>query len=763
MVAGCAARIVHPRKHWQESLSHSQSSTRNSEGIEVEINLFSGEFNSSFPAFMRRTGFFIIMAVSLITSDYAAEPKPEAGLKSLATYQKAAEKFGSTLALPAFETTAQGITQSFSNTIAKANAALDRIGQSDPKKANFKETVQALDDIAFQAGLTANRLGLIKETSEDAALRDASTEMVKAFQEWVVSLDYREDVYAAVQAFANTMPRLAGEDLKLFEETLRDYRRAGLQLPKEQRNEIERMRKELSRLETDFDVNITKAQKALLFTKEELDGVPESFLDQPGIKTGENQFTVMANITFHFVLVLENAKKESTRKRVKEARYSLAKEANCPLLQQIVELRDKVAKKLGYATWADYQIEPKMAKNAATAREFLVKLDRGLQPKFDRELAEYQSLKAKETGDPNAKVQLWDWRYYSNQLKKEKYAVDAEQLRVYFPYQQVLQGMFRVYQSIFGLKIEPVDAPYKWTKDLLLYIVSDSNTGEPLGLFYLDMFPREGKYNHFAQFGIIEGKLLSNGKYQRPTVALVCNFPPPQKDKPSLLSHREVETLFHEFGHALHSILTRAKYVRFSGTSVPRDFVEAPSQMLENWVWDKKVLDSFAADYRNPNEKIPQQILAKLKEAKLATVGTLYKRQISMALLDLSLHSEINAERHTDAVKLSNKISSEVFLPVPEGTAFAAYFGHLTGYDAGYYGYAWADAIAADMATIFESSPNGYFDVQTARRLRDEIYAPGASRDVNISIQKFLGRPQSIEPFLKMLGIGPAASAPRGR
>ena len=593
----------------------------NSEGIQVEITLFSGEFNSNFPAFMRRTGFFIIMAVSLITSDHAAEPKPAAGLKSLATYQREAEKFGSILALPAFETTAQGITQSFSNSIAKANASLDRIGQSDPKKASFKETVQALDDIAFQAGLTANRLSLIKETSEDVALRDASTEMVKAFQEWVVSLDYREDVYAAVQAFANTMPQLAGEDLKLFEETLRDYRRAGLQLPKEQRNEIERMRKELSRLETDFDVNITKAQKALLFTKEELDGVPESFLDQPGIKTGENQFTVMANITFHFVLVLENAKKESTRKRVKEARYSLAKEANSPLLQQIVDLRDKVAKKLGYATWADYQIEPKMAKNAATAREFLVKLDRGLQPKFDREMVEYQALKAKETGDTNAKVQLWDWRYYSNQLKKEKYAVDAEQLRVYFPYQQVLQGMFRVYQSIFGLKIEPVDAPYKWTKDLLLYIVSDSNTGEPLGLFYLDMFPREGKYNHFAQFGIIEGKLLSNGKYQRPTVALVCNFPPPQKDKPSLLSHREVETLFHEFGHALHSILTRAKYVRFSGTSVPRDFVEAPSQMLENWVWDKKVLDSFAADYRNPNEKIPQQILAKLKEAKLAMIA----------------------------------------------------------------------------------------------------------------------------------------------
>jgi thimet oligopeptidase len=694
------------------------------------------------------------MSLALAAVGFSAEPKSGPGPKTLASYQKEAEKFGSVLALPELETTPEAVKHSISNTIARANMSLDRIGQLDPTKVSFTNTIQALDDIAFQASLAANRISLIKETSESAALRDAATDMIKVFQEWAVGLDYREDVYAAVQAFAGLKPQLAGEDLKLFEETLRDYRRAGLQLPKAERDEVERLRKEVSRLETDFDANITKAQKPMVFTREDLDGVPDSLLNQPGIKTAENQYTVMVNITFHFVAVMENAKKEATRRRLKEARYSLAQEENVRLLQEIVELRDKIARKLGYATWADFQIEPKMAKNAATAREFLVKLNRGLQPKFDGELAEFQALKAKETGDPKAKVELWDWRYYSNQLKKEKYSVDAEQLRVYFPYDRVLQGMFNIYQTIFGLKIEPVDAPYKWTKDLILYMVSDSKTSEPLGLFYLDMFPREGKYNHFAQFGIIEGKLLSSGKYQRPTVALICNFAPPQKDKPSLLSHREVETLFHEFGHALHSILTRAKYVRFSGTSVPRDFVEAPSQMLENWVWDKKVLDSFAADYRNPTEKIPQQILAKLKEAKLATMGTHYKRQLSMALLDLTLHSDVKAGGGADVVKLSNKILSEVFLPVPEGTAFAAYFGHLTGYDAGYYGYAWADAIAADMATVFEKAPQGFYDIQTGQRLRDEIYAPGASRDVNISIQKFLGRSQAIEPFLKTLGIG---------
>ena len=273
-----------------------------------------------------------------------------------------------------------------------------------------------------------------------------------------------------------------------------------------------------------------------------------------------------------------------------------------------------------------------------------------MQPKFDAELAEFRQIKVKETGDPNAQIRIWDWRYFSNQLKKEKYNVDAEQLRVYFPYQRVLDGMFTIYQSIFGLKFERVEPPYKWIGDLQLYAVSDAQTGEPLGLFYLDMFPREGKYNHFAQFRLIEGKLLASGKYQRPTVALICNFPSPTKDKPSLLSHSDVETIFHEFGHAMHSMMTRAKYGRFSGTSVPRDFVEAPSQMLENWVWDKKVLDSFAADYRDPSKKIPADILAKLKEAKLATEGTRYRRQLSFALMDLALaHANPRQQRRGSA------------------------------------------------------------------------------------------------------------------
>jgi thimet oligopeptidase len=281
-------------------------------------------------------------------------------------------------------------------------------------------------------------------------------------------------------------------------------------------------------------------------------------------------------------------------------------------------------------------------------------------------------------------------------------------------------------------------------------------------MFYLDMFPREGKFNHFAQFDVISGKLLPDGKYQRPTVALICNFPPANADKPSLLTHTDVETLFHEFGHALHSIVTRAKYGRFAGTHVPGDFVEAPSQMLQNWVWNKKVLDTFAADYRDPSKKIPAELITKMKEAKLATVGVFYRRQFTFADIDLTLHDVHPEGQPYDCVAISNPIFPKDFLPIDPDTAFVAFFGHLAGYDAGYYGYAWADAIAADMATVFEKAPNGFLDKQAGMKLRKEIYAPGGSREIDVSIHNFLGRDRSIQPYLKTLGIETPAKAQGG-
>src|SRR5713101_4788654 len=561
----------------------------------------------------------LLLASSLVVS--AAE------LKTIDDFRAAAAKANAVLTIPDWEKTPEAIEAAMKSAIAKANAALDQIGAQDPGKVTFKSTVAALDDVTYEASLAANRATLIKETNTNPAMRTAAENAVKAFQDWVVGVDYREDVYKAIKTFADTHPKLSGEDEKLLNETLRDYRRAGLELPPDQRKEVEQLRKELSRLGTDFDTNIVNASAPVIFTRADLDGLPESFFAAPGIKTGDDVYTVMANVTWQYNTVEENAKSEATRKQLYLVRETLAKDKNVSVLNQMLALRNKIALRLGYKSWDDFQTEIKMAKNGANAEKYINDLIAGIQPKFASEVAELQKMKAADTHDPAAKIDIWDWRYYGNQLKKQKYAVDTEALRTYFPFQKVLEGMFNIYQSIFGLKFEKITAPYKWIDDLQLYLVTDSATGEPLGMFYLDMFPREGQFNHFAEFEILGGKLLPDGKYQRPTVALLCNFPPASGDKPSLMTHSDVETLFHEFGHALHSITTRAKYGRFAGTHVPGDFVEAPSQMLQNWVWDKKVLDTFAADYRDPSKKIPAEIIQKMNDAKKATAGVFYRRQ----------------------------------------------------------------------------------------------------------------------------------------
>ncbi len=699
--------------------------------------------------------FPVVLAVSVLSIS-AAE------LKTVDDFREAAAKANAVLTIPDWEQTPEAVDTLMKSAMAKANKALDEIGAQDLKKVTFKSTVVALDDLVYEANIAANKATMIKETNTDEKMRAAGENAVKVFQDWAVGIDYREDVYRAIKAFADTHPKLAGEDEKLLKETLRDYRRAGLSLYPESRKAVEDLRKQLAKLGTDFDTNIVNAKGPVVFTKAELDGVPDSFLASPGIKTGDDAYTVMANVTWQYRTVMENAKNEATRKKLYIARSTLAKDTNVTVLNQMLALRNKIALRLGYKSWDDFQTEVKMAKSGAGAKKYINDLIAGIQPKFAAEVAELQKMKAADTHDPKTKIDHWDWRYYDNQLIKQKFAVDKEALRNYFPFQRVLQGMFDIYQGIFGLKFYQITPPQKWIEDLQLYVVTDSATGEPLGLFYLDMFPREGKFNHFAEFEILGGKLSADGKYQRPTVALLCNFPPPSADQPSLMTHTDVETLFHEFGHALHSIVTKAKYGRFAGTHVPGDFVEAPSQMLQNWVWDKQVLDTFAADYRDPSKKIPAETIQKMNDAKLATAGVFYRRQFAFASIDLTLHDVHPEGKAYDCVAMSNPVLQRVFLPIDSSTTFVTYFGHLNGYDAGYYGYAWADAIAADMATVFEKAKNKYLDREAGLRLRHEIYEQGDSREVSLSIEKFLGRKQSIQPFLKNLGIGEQKKKPAG-
>ncbi len=681
-------------------------------------------------------------------------PRPAVQAATLADFQAQAARANSSLVLPVYPLTADEIRAQADNAIKSAEADLAALTGQAPASLNFANTFGAYDAIGARVTNAYLIIGTVAESSTDKAMRDAANEMTVKLQEWSVGLDYREDLYRALKAVADAKPALDREQQRLVDEQMRSYRRAGLALPAADRAEVERLRKTLAGLNTQFAVNINEVQAPLDFTAAELAGVPPSFLESPGVKQPDGRYRVMANVTWHFQAIMENADDAAVRQRVLTARYQLAREKNTPVLSKLVVLRAEIARRLDYANWADYQIETRMAKNGATALKFEENLVAGLQPKFDAELETLRALKAAQTGRADAKLELADVGYYTSKLKKERYAVDTEALRVYFPYQATLDGMFAIYQKIFGLKFTAIEPPYVWAPGVQLYAVQDSATGVPIGAFYLDMFPREGKFNHFACFPQKGGGPLADGRYDLPVAALLCNFPAPSADKPSLLKHSDVETLFHEFGHVMHGMLSRSRFAAQGGFNVPQDFVEAPSQMLENWIWDKAVLDTFAADYRDPAKKIPADTIGALAAARQATEGYFTRRQLAIGLMDLSLHTQTaDAAWLSDVVKIVNDTTTRVSLAPPPDTFWAAYIGHLAGYDAGYYGYLWAKVMAIDMASAFKEAPDGFFDEKVGRRLRDEIYGVGHTRDVGESVEKFLGRPPSQQPFLDYVGI----------
>ena len=689
----------------------------------------------------------LLLPLASVLSVSAAAP-------SLADFQAQAVKSKSSLTLPVYPVSPAELKAQAENAIKAADGAFDALAAQDPAKLNFANTFAAADAIGARVTDVALVIGTVSESSTDKAMRDMANEMSVKLDEWAVGLDYREPLYRALKAVADAKPKLDAEQQRLVDDQMRSYRRAGLSLPAGERAEVERLRKVLAGLSTQFAININEARAPLDFTAAELAGVPQSFLDSPGVKQPDGRYRVMANITWHAQAIGENADNPDVRRRVLTARGNLARGMNTPVLAKLVALRADIAHRLGYANWADYRTEDRMAKTGATALKFEEDLVAGLQPKFAAEMEILRQLKAAQTGKADAVLEASDINYYINKLKKEKYAVDAEKLRVYFPYQATLQGMFAIYQKIFSLKFTEVAAPYVWADGVKLYVVQDKTTGVPMGAFYLDMFPRDGKFNHFACFSQKSGGVMADGRYDLPVAALLCNFPAPSADKPSLLKHADVETLFHEFGHVMHGMLARSRFAAQGAFTVPRDFVEAPSQMLENWVWDKAVLDTFAADYRDPSKKIPAEAIASLVAARQATEGYVERRQLSIGLLDLNLHTlSPDAAWQADVVKIVNDTTARVSIAPPADTFWAAYIGHLAGYDAGYYGYLWAKVMAIDMASVFKQSPDGFLDAAVGLRLRNEVYGKGNTREVAESVEAFLGHKRSMQPFLEYVGI----------
>ncbi|RYG21857.1 oligopeptidase A, partial [bacterium] len=341
---------------------------------------------------------------------------------------------------------------------------------------------------------------------------------------------------------------------------------------------------------------------------------------------------------------------------------------------------------------------------------------------------------------------------YRNKLKTTKYAIDTEKVAEYFPSEEVFKGLLNVASTLYGIEFKDTTtgATDLWHPDVKKVEVDDKATGKMLGTMYFDLFPRPNKYTHAACWALVGRRLLPDGTVQLPVSALVCNFTPPTKDKPSLLPHDEVETLFHEFGHGLHNILSEATIARFSGTSVERDFVEAPSQMFENWVWDPKVLGGFAKHYKT-GEPLPEKLLKAMIAAKNVGSGIDTEGQEAFGILDQRLHTVPGGT--IDSTKAWIQGLGDVTLfPGIEGTYPQASFGHLMGgYQAGYYGYLWSKVYAADMFSRFEQ--NGLMNPEAGQYYRSRILARGSSMDAGDMLRDYLGREPKLDAFLRDLGL----------
>ena len=634
--------------------------------------------------------------------------------------------------------------------IAAADAAVAEIVNRPASERTFANTVQALDDVQTRFFIDARMPGFMAQVSTDPEVREIGRRASADLGNWYDRLYKREDVFAVLKDMEARGVAPDGEGARYLEKLLRDYRRSGMDLPTADRARLAEIDEELNELGIEFQQNINDDESRLFFTLEECAGVPQEHLDSLPRAGDLVVVRLISSVARPF---WEQCEVEDTRAKISTSFAFRAGEKNVAVLERMLRLRAEKAHLLGYADIAEYETEVKMAEDPDTVWGFYEELRPKLRVKALADFEEFQGAKREHTGDPTAVLESWDFSFYKAWLMRERYAVDTQKVREYFPVEQVTQGIFDVTQDLFGLRFEEVTEEARaqrrtWHEDVHLYEVYDRDTDELLGSFFTDLHPREGKYTHAAQFPLEPRKRWVDGSLNRPIVALVCNFSKPTADRPALLSHSEVRTFFHEFGHCLHSILTEAEYAEFSGTSVARDFVEAPSQMLENWIWDAGVLGRFARHYET-GEPLPDEVLDGLVAARNLGSGLSTEGQVFLGMLDFTYHTDPDGELDTTAVRKDVYAETRLFTPIE--VPGQASFGHLVGYNAGYYGYLWSLVYAADMFSRFEAE--GIMNPATAREYREKVLAKGGTADALDLVRDFLGREPSSDAFLRQLGL----------
>ena len=644
-----------------------------------------------------------------------------------------------------FANTPEEIDTITEQAIQRADAIVSTLVATSPRTT--AATLLPLDEIGAIIGDSFGRGGFMAFVHPDPAVREAGRRAEERLQKWAVDLVFRDDLYRAVKEYAETdeAQALTGEPARLLDFTLRDLRRAGHELDPQAREEAKRIAARLVELSVAFDRNIADWEDHLTVPANGLDGLPDAYIAR--LQPGELEGTYKVTMAYPDVIpFLENARRRDLRQELAFKFNTRAVEANTPLLEEAVRLRRRTAELFGLPSWAHYAMEEQMAKGPDQVSDFYDQLIPPLTEKGRLELEIMAKLLEQDTGETT--VQPWDWRYYDTQIRRRDFGVDPIEVASYFPLEQVLDGMLEVTGEVFGVEFRELHDQPVWHADVTAWAIVDRATGDEIATVFMDLFPREGTYSHAAAFTLVGGRLEPGGSYRHPVSTIVANLTKPTPERPSLLQHDEVVTLFHEFGHVLHQTLTRAEMVRFSGSNTEGDFVEAPSQIMEHWCWKPEVLQRFARHHET-GDPIPADLVDRLVAARNLDVGLMMLRQISLGVLDLGMHGPWD-ELDLDAIM--RRASAVTLIPFHEGTFFPASFGHMmAGYDAGYYGYLWSEVYGDDMFSRFDEE--GVTSNQVGTAYRHAILEPGGSRDGADMLRDFLGREPDNRAFLRKLGI----------
>ncbi|TBR26267.1 hypothetical protein EPO15_00485 [bacterium] len=647
-----------------------------------------------------------------------------------------------------FSLSPEAVRDACREAVAKATSRLDALAAAPTGEAcQVRGVCEALDAVLGDLEAETAAPTFLKYCSPDAAVREAAHAAETELGRYSVDVFTREDLY--LRAKASRAEGLSPAAARLREKTLSDFRRNGLDLPPLQRARLTLWRKQLLDMELAFGKNLNEVRDFLAAGPSDLEGLPEEFVGRLGVlPDGRRKVTLDYPDSLPF---MANARRPEARR----AMYSLvnrrAVPENVALLEEILALRRRVAQALGYPSYAHYILEERMARTPEAVSDFLARLRRRLADKAAPERERLLALKRSEV--PGAeRLEIWDVAYYHNKLKKTAYDLDEFEIAGYFPAEKVVAGVMELYAGLFGVRFAPSDAR-AWHPDVRVFDCVDAADGRPLGRVYLDLFPREGKFKHAAVFPLVRGRREADGAYRRPSAAMLCNFPAPAGGRPGLLKHSEVETFFHEFGHVAHNLLTESPFSRFAGTRVARDFVEAPSQIMENWAWAPAVLRKVSGHWKT-GEPLPEALIERMLEAKHLNSGIFTLRQLAMAVIDQALHAPGKAEPGETFARIHEEVTT---FPVAEGNRPEASFGHLMSYAASYYGYLWSDVYSADMFSVFAASGD-LRSPEAGGRYRRQVLAPGGTREEADLVRDFLGREPSEDAFLKNLGLAPSTT-----